>query len=244
MTTATLTASMTLTARLVPPSSVWHSLYSDEWTSDRLPRQVSEDIKREGLKDYGAKVGLPDYYRVYTDPRVVMKETQQYWLAEVLGLAWIGIPYTRMTNIQKKGFLVEWAEFLAHGRCFTNFTAWDNGLADYIQGKNIGADPMEWEVLVLGGNKVDVLDETLVSFPEKYLGVQASYRHLLVRAVDSDILPSPEKFLQDPYVCHIPTTIQPGGGKWVFPQFDEKACYPLWAPRGVVHIWERLISKV
>lgn len=228
-----------------PPAGEWWSLPSSQWTSDQRARQESFEFQREGLKDYGAKVGLPDYYRVYGDPWVVLSETRQKWLAEVLGLAWIGTPYSGMNKPQRQEFIYWWRQYLQDGRCFTNKAAWntkDNPHADFIQGINLNAQPMQWENLLLAGNMVDVLSETTVTKTERYTGVQASYRHYRVRCVDSRKLPAPEKFLLDRYVCHIPTTIKPDGTTGVFPQFDGRAVTPLWQV-GDCYVWDRLIKK-
>lgn len=227
------------------PVQQWRSLYSSEWTSDRLPRQLSVDFLG-WAKDHGAKVGLPDAYRVYQNPFVSMGQEQQVWLADVLGLAWIGTPFSKMTRkAEREEFIYWWRQYLQHGRCFTDKgNAWDDGKADYIQGKNLGAKPMGWETLILGGNPVDVLDDgKIYAYPEKYLEKQGSYRHYRVRCVNPNRLPPPEEFLVDPYVCHTPTTIRPDGIKNIFPQFDGRAVYPLWKTGGECYIWDRLIGQ-
>jgi len=220
----------------------WRSLYSNEWTSDHKPRQSSKDFI--GTKSYGAVVGMPDQYRVYANPILSLKRDAQVWLADVLGLAWKGTPFSRMAPAQKKSFIPEWKLFMKHGRCFTDKGAWDDGNVDFIQGTNLGAPPMKWEVLILGGNKVDVLDGgTLTAKPESYTSVQGNYKHYRVRTVNINKLPKPEAFLLDKAVCHIPTTIKPDGTTGVFPQGDGKFVYPLWSTSDSVLIWDRLIKK-
>lgn len=229
-------------ATFAPENKELVSLYSNQWTSDHLPRQLSKDFW--WAKDNGAMVGLPDAYRVYQNPFVYLTRPIQYWFADVLGLSWIGTPYSKITKRSiKDEFIYWWKQYFQHGRCFTDKDgAWDDGKADYIQNKNTGAKPMKWEVLLLGGNKVDVLDEKRTySYSEKYLEVQGTYKHYHVRGINPKTLPTPEAFLLDKYVCHTPTTIKPNGETGVFPQFDGKAVYPLWQV-GELYIWERLIG--
>lgn len=217
---------------------VWRSLYSDQYTAQRVPRQLAGEFR--GMKDYGAVIGLPDQFQLHENIWIRMTKGVQLWLFDVLCLAAYGVLPAMMGASLLKTAKAEWKEYLDNGRCFTNRAGTDTH-RDYINGTNIGADDMMWEPLILGGNQVDVIGES-VNFPKRYFGVRASYRHYPLRVLDPLRLPSPQSFLLDPCVCHKPTTIKPTGEHGIFPQFGGRAVYPLWAVGGKAWVWERLIA--
>ena len=225
------------------PVPVPQTLYSNEWTLDHKPRQTSFEFEREGLKDYGASVGLPDYYRVYADPWVILTRERQDWLFRANCLSAYGTVPNSGTALYREA-VIDWGKLMKHGVCFTNKAGWNSpyNRADYVQGLNLTAKPMEWEVLLLGGNRVDVL-ESGVTRSERYTGVQGAYQHYRIRAINARKLPTVEQFLADPAVCHRCTTIQRDGTHGVFPQFRERAIYPVWMDGAdTVLVWERLIK--
>jgi len=220
------------------------SLYSDELSSDYLPRQLSIDYA--GFKDSNATVGLPDQNQMYPNIWIPMTKRIQEWMFKILCLGAYGKLPESMTQMLLREAKIEWAEFTKHGLCFNNWASWDKpGLADYIQQINLDKGVMGWEPLLLAGNKLEIIG-TPQSFSNTYLNLgKGTYKHYPIRVVNSDRLPDPEIFLNDPYICHTPTTIKPTGEKWVFPQFGEKAKYPLIA-KGTdkAWIWERFIKLI
>jgi hypothetical protein len=215
----------------LPSASKWRSLYSNEYTAQRLPRQKADEFV--SMKDYGAVIGLPDQMQMHDNIWIRMTQAVQLWLFDVLCLA---------SGLSGSTARDEWRQYLDDGRCFTNGSGTDTH-HDYIRGTNAAADDMYWEPLICAGNRVDVIGEA-VSISKRYFGVQASYRHYPVRVLDPLKLPTPQEFLMDPCVCHVPTTIKPDGTHGVFPQFGGRAVYPLWAVGGKAWVWERLISNV
>lgn len=237
---ATVTAVLTASFPQPAPSSFSRTLYSKEYTTDHKARQESDNFI--GMKDYNAPIGLPDQMALYPKVWIPLTFAKQKWLFDCLCLSAYGILPDNMTAQQKKTAIEEWAKFMDGGRCFTNKAGWNNGRADYIQGLNLGADPMEWEPLVLGGNVVEKTGRT-ENYPTTYLNFgQGSYMHYEIRAIDIDKLSDypPAEVVKDPCIWHKATTIKPDGTTGVFPQFGEKAGYPILGRD--VFIWERLIE--
>lgn len=221
------------------PTANTVSLYSDQYTSDRLPRQRSVDFI--GMKDYGSKIGLPDQWNFRSDPWIQLNKSRSLWLFDLQCLSWRNKHYYELTSSDLKYAKAQWKQLFDDGRCFTNKTGTDTR-HDYINVTNTTADDMEYQLLLLAGNKVDVQGNTEY-FPEKYFGKQQAYPHRKIRAIDiNKPLPAPELILKDPYVCHICTTIQPNGTKGIFPQFDGKSRGVIWAKDGYAYIWEKLIG--
>lgn len=229
------------------PPPVWMSLYSNQYDSDGLARQKSIDWAVKGAsgqylyKDYGAAIGVPDQYYFYQDIWVPLTKKRAEWLFNVQCLSWSGKRFNALTAAQKTFAKAEWKELFDDGRCFTNHTGTDTR-HDYINGTHTDRIDMEYQLLLLGGNKVDVLGDVEM-LPEKYFGIQKAYPHRLIRTVDIDHLPEPEAFLEDPYVCHLCTTIKPDGSHGLFPQFEGQARGVLWSKNGRAWIWTHLIGK-
>jgi hypothetical protein len=221
------TVSAMIAAQL-PPSNIRRVLYDPEWTIDKKPRHTSIDYAKYKAQD--AKMGLPCQYSLYQNDWIPLTMRLQDWLFTVECLA-SGMSYATAK--------FDWKQFTSDGRCFTNGAGSDTR-ADYVNGTNILAGPMEWETLVCGGNTVEIIGAP-VYFHVDYLkqGVR-SYRHYPIRCLDTrQPLPTPAEFLKDKSVCHIPTTIRGDGATWVFPQFNERAVYPVWSRTGELWIWER-----
>jgi hypothetical protein len=192
------------------------------------------------MKDCGSKVGLPDQWNFRNDPWVPLTELRARWLFDLQCLSWKGKRASALTSTERTYAHGQWKWFMDDGRCFTNHAGTDSH-HDYITGVNVGADDMSYQLLLLAGNRVDVVSESEI-FPENYFGIHKNYPHRLIRAIDIDRLPSPESVLADPYVCHQCTTIKPTGEHGIFPQFDGRARGVIWARGGSAWIWERLIS--
>ena len=210
------------------PSPLRRIPYDMEWTVDNLPRHTSLDYAK--YKAQGAEVGLPCQYSLYQNEWIPLTMRLQDWLFTVLCLS-SGMSYAAGK--------ADWKQFTSDGRCFTNGAGSDTR-ADYVNGTNILAGPMEWETLVCAGNYVEVIGDP-VYFHVDYLmqGVK-NYKHYPIRCLDTrKPLPAPAEFLKDKAVCHVPTTIRGDGTTWVFPQFNERAVYPVWSKTGALWIWER-----
>lgn len=220
------------------PSPFRMSLYSNEYTSDRLPRQKSLDFI--SAKDYGSQIGMPDQFQLHENIWLKMTKAVQLWLFDALCLAAYGYVAGGLSPSLLKTAKMEWKQYLDDGRCFTNRSGTDNH-HDYINGTNVTASDMLWEPLLCGGNVVEITGPG-VMIPKRYFGVRTSYRHYPVRALDPLKLPDVAAFLKDPCVCHKPTTIKPTGEHGTFPQFGGKAVYPLWAVGGKAWVWDRLLS--
>ncbi len=240
MTTAVVTGTTVLKYSTPPIVVGWRSLYSDVWAG--APRQKAKEFCEAHFSDCGAPNGLPDQWYFYRDPWIKMTEVRARWLFEVQCLAWKHKRSNLLTPAELKYAYGEWVELFDGFRCFTNGTG-TTSHHDYITGANPAADPMLYQLLLLAGNRVDVLGEDQF-FPENYFGIQKSYPHRLIRAVDlNQPLPAPEAFLEDPYICHICTTIKPDGTHGRFPQFDGEARCVVWAPGGSAYVWTRIISN-
>lgn len=208
-----------------------------------MPRQLSNDFI--GMKEYNRPIGFPDQMQIHENVWISLTKTLQDWYFSALCLYAYGTIPNRNTAKYKEA-VTQWAWLMEGGVCWNNGEGWRpdlGGKADYIQGKNLGASPMKWEPLILGGNQVEVIG-TPITIRKKYLKWDAqSLVHYPIRVLDPAHLPTVESFLSDARVCHKATTIRPDGGKWVFPQFGEKTIYPLWAVGGRAWVWERLISE-
>lgn len=219
------------------------TLYSKEYTSDKLPRQKSIDFL--GMKDHPydkiIPIGLPDQNRLYPNIWIQMTEKIQKWYFDVLCISTFGIPSSFLLYAQLKQCKDWWKQFLDDGRCFTNKTGTDTH-RDYINETNVLKDDMRFEPLVCGGNSIEIVGKPQY-FTEKYFGVQGNYKHYPIRAINTASLPSPQLFLKDRYVCHTPTTIKPDGTTGLFPQFNGHAVYPIWVKNSNrVWVWEKLIN--
>lgn len=221
------------------------ALYSDEYTSDRKARQQSVDFI--GMKDYGARMGLPDQFQLHENTWIPLTQHLQKWLFDALCLNAYGKKPSSMTKTEFGIAKANWVEFMDGGRCFTN-RAGSGTHRDYISGKNLSADLMQWEPLILGGNSVEIIGEP-IRVRKSYLNVSNELVTLYpIRVLNINSLPSVESFLKDVSVCHKCTTStgRYENNMWihgVFPQFNEKSIYPLWSKTGKAWVWDRLISK-
>lgn len=220
------------------PVPVWMSLYSDEWAG--APRQLAREFCAADMKDCGSVIGLPDQWYFYQDPWVRLTEKLARWLFDIQCLSWAGKRAGGLTPVQLEFAKREWKKLFDDGRCWTNKTGTDTH-HDYINGTNIGKGDMYYQVLLLAGNRVDVLSG-VENYPESYFGIRRSYPHRVIRAVDIDNLPAPEAALSDPCVCHLATTIKPSGERGIFPQFEGRARGVLLAKGGRLKVWDRLIG--
>ena len=82
---------VTIAGKVFTPKTDTVSLYSDQYTSDRLPRQRSVDFM--SMKDYGAKIGLPDQMYFRSDPWIQLNKTRSLWLFDLQCLSWRGKHY-------------------------------------------------------------------------------------------------------------------------------------------------------
>lgn len=176
----------------------WVSLYSDSWAG--APRQLAPEFCASNMKDCGASGGLPDQWNFRSDPWIELTETRARWLFDLQCLSWRGKYADELTPSDLVYAKSQWKQLFDDGRCFTNKAGTDSR-HDYINGTLPTADNMEYQLLLLAGNLVDVRSGVQM-FPENYFGIQASYPHRLLRTIDIDRLPSPESVLSDPYVCH------------------------------------------
>lgn len=214
------------------------SLYSDKWAG--APRQNAVEFCEAKMKDCGASGGLPDQWYFKNDPWIPLNKTRSLWLFDLQCLSWRGKHYYELTSPDLKYAKAQYKVLFDDGRCFTN-KAGTTTHHDYINVANTLAADMQYQLLLLAGNVVDVLSKTTY-FPETYFNKQQAYPHRKIRALDINKLPAPEVALKDPYVCHICTTIQSNGTKGVFPQFDGKSRGVIWAKYGDAWVWERLLG--
>lgn len=231
---------ITSTVTITKAPHVWRSLYSNEWTSDHKARQGSIDFI--GMKDYGSSIGLPDQMQILPNEWIPLTRVRQLWLFDVLCLAGYNKLPVDMTKAEKTVAIGDWAKLMKGGVCFNNGAGWGDGYADFIQGLNISALPMEWEPLLCAGNVVDVTGEPVnISNGYLKLGVK-SLPHYPIRTLDATKpLPDPRSFLQDPAICHRATTIKPDGTHGDFPQFNGNVVYPLWSLKPN-YVWSKLIA--
>lgn len=120
-------------------------------------------------------LGLPDTNKLINSTFVPLTEPlQRYWY----GLLRAYAPPS-WTDAQVKG---AWKSLTYGGRAFTNGHGWNNGYADYINGVNLGAQPMGYEPIVTGGNVVE-----LVSTAKYSVGGHVCYK---INVLDTNISPT------------------------------------------------------
>ena len=130
----------------VPATGKWaqalHDYQCDKWGYE--PRQPK-----------GYRGGLPETIPAAKNQNgafyPLSREWQTWWF-ELLRRA----NYGMYTDSQLK---TRWTALTKNGVAWTDDHAWDNGFCDYIQGVNIGANPMALKALWNGGNVGKVLNE-------------------------------------------------------------------------------------
>lgn len=103
--------------------------------------------------------GLPETVKAL-DP-VFMPLTrawQKYWV-DLFSLSRFDRLYDGLDSAEKSMINQAFKSVTKGNRAFTNRRGWDNGFADYINGVNVDAPPMEQETINCGGNVVELLSD-------------------------------------------------------------------------------------
>lgn len=104
-------------------------------------------------------LGLPETIKaVYPDFMPLTKAWQFYW-ADLFSLSRFGRLYNELAPLEKIVIKTAFRSVTAGYRAFTNRRGWDDGYADYLNGANTHADPMEQETINTGGNVVELLSD-------------------------------------------------------------------------------------
>lgn len=85
---------------------------------------------------------------------------QRYW-ADLFSLSRFDKLYAELDSSEINTINVAFKSVTKGNRAFTNGRGWDDGYADYINGVNLDATPMEQETINCGGNVVELLSDII-----------------------------------------------------------------------------------
>lgn len=105
--------------------------------------------------------GLPETIKAL-DPLFMplTAQWQKYWV-DLFSLSRFDKLYDGLDSTEKGIINLAFKSVTKGNRAFTNRHGWDDGFADYINGVNTDADPMEQETINCGGNVVELLSEII-----------------------------------------------------------------------------------
>lgn len=106
-------------------------------------------------------LGLPETIKVLYPVSMPMTREWQTFAANLLSLSRYGLLFDRLNLAQKDIIKRAFAGTYIGFRAFTNGKGWNDGYADYINGKNTEAEPMQQETINTGGNVVELLSKTV-----------------------------------------------------------------------------------
>ena len=104
-------------------------------------RVLHDDEKNEKFRE-----GLPETVKLYDDHAVELTAVWQNYLFEMLR--------AKRPNWTHQQLVNAWADLTENGKAFTDYSAVQNGRADYIQNINTDAEGIGWHTIVCGGNTV------------------------------------------------------------------------------------------
>ncbi|HJR80837.1 MAG TPA: hypothetical protein VJ821_12240 [Anaerolineales bacterium] len=125
-------------------------------------------------------LGLPETVKVVDPAFMPMTRAWQNYWADLFSLSRFDKLYSGLSLTEKDIINLAFKSVTKGNRAFTNRRGWDDGYADYINGVNTNADPMEQETINCGGNVVELLSN-LIS-----IGGKDAYQ---VVTMDGDQLP-------------------------------------------------------
>jgi len=105
--------------------------------------------------------GLPETVKVLQPVFMPMTERWQFYWADLFSLSLYDKLYNQLTGPERDEIKQAFKSATKGDRAFTNRHGWDYGYADYINGENPGADPMEQETINCGGNVVELLSDVI-----------------------------------------------------------------------------------
>lgn len=85
---------------------------------------------------------------------------QKYWV-DLFSLSRFDKLYYELNSTEKSIINRAFRSVTKGNRAFTNRRGWDDGYADYINGVNTDASPMEQETINCGGNVVELLSDII-----------------------------------------------------------------------------------
>ena len=119
-------------------------------------------LSRPSRNDAARSVnGLPETVKVLQPVFMPITEPWQYYWVDLFSLSLYDKLYKQLTNPERDEIKQAFRSVTKGDRAFTNRHGWDNGYADYINGENPGADPMEQETINCGGNVVELLSDVI-----------------------------------------------------------------------------------
>ena len=103
--------------------------------------------------------GLPETIKALQPVFMPLTEAWQRYWADLFSLSRFDKLYGELSTSEKGIINTAFKSVTKGNRAFTNRRGWDDGYADYINGVNLGADPMEQETINCGGNVVELLSD-------------------------------------------------------------------------------------
>ena len=138
----------------------------------RLPAGIKFGRLRHDYEIYGVSrpthngaanhvLALPETIKAAEPASVPLTKDWQLFAVNLLSLARYGLLFSSLNLTQKDIIKRAFAGTYIGFRAFTNGKGWDDGYADYINGKNTDASPMQQETINTGGNVVELLSDIL-----------------------------------------------------------------------------------
>jgi hypothetical protein len=119
-------------------------------------------LSRPSRKDAARSVnGLPETVKVLQPVFMPIAERWQYYWVDLFSLSLYDKLYNQLTGPEMDVIKLAFRSVTKGDRAFTNGHGWDDGYADYINGVNKGAAPMEQETINCGGNVVELLSDVI-----------------------------------------------------------------------------------
>jgi hypothetical protein len=108
-----------------------------------------------------AALGPPQTAKVLQPVFMPITEPWQHYWADLFSLSLFDKLYNQLAGSDRDAIEQAFRSVTKGDRAFTNKHGWDNGYADYINGENTSADPMEQETINCGGNVVELLSDVI-----------------------------------------------------------------------------------
>src|SRR5688572_29156804 len=105
--------------------------------------------------------GLPETIKTVNPAFMSLTvQWQKYWV-DLFSLSRFDKLYDGLNSAEKSIINLAFKSVTKGNRAFTNRRGWDDGYADYINGVNTNASPMEQETINCGGNVVELLSDII-----------------------------------------------------------------------------------
>jgi len=134
-----------------------HDFQIGDWWSDEEKNRANRN------RSYPEHKGKPETVATYfKDENVYLtKEWQWFHFRQMIYACFGHFDERLLSSDELQAMKRAWASTMAGNRVITNHKGPDNGYADWIQGINLGAQGIGYMGLGMGGNVIELVDETV-----------------------------------------------------------------------------------